>query len=92
MHQADGSPEEETMYSCSAICSCSEDSSKVMKFPPHKGNVDLSLKVLKDSSVKHIQLADVFEKQCKVVYISVYHMRNVGAVPNSETLCDISVI
>lgn len=35
---------------------------------------------------------DVFEKQQKVVYISVYHMGNLGAVPNSETLCDISVI
>lgn len=33
-----------------------------------------------------------FENQYKVVYISVYRTRNLGAVPNSETLCDISVI
>jgi len=43
LHWADGSPEEETMYICSAVCSCSEDSNEVQKFLPHKGNVDLSL-------------------------------------------------
>jgi len=37
-------------------------------------------------------LADVFEKQYEVVYISVYHTRNLGAAPKSETLCNISVV